>query len=589
MIKLAVDSGITDLRTIRDVYNSYAEGGLLKDYRSGGNLFETGGPEKQNWFTKATLGAAMADAPAVMQSMGWQYDDNNNLYQGDWSEEGPTKLREDLAEIASVPMWELGLGLAGNAIGSALSTPYANAAKKRLAEVIIRAGDEAHNGNKLLQQILNRKSLKYVLNPKADARLAYELPFRYSGETTEFTDAHMGDVVDQFLRKTKPVNEKIVNINSLPEDLKNYFSSHYPNMKEVSVSDLGYATNNPPLESVYAAKKLMPGEAKIMSGEVGAVRINGKPVLDPGGHMQFIGKDAAGNVSIKGRDVWKFHPDDYVERYFKDETDLVKSIAKKGLQFIDSAGEPIIYNWEYPGSMFEGLAIPQARGNGGKIHIKPENRGHLFETGGFTEEEFVGPPAPYIPSDSIKDYIKGTEAFRSNWYKDANGIDTVGYGFTGSKVKELYPNGMTKQQADNYFDGLVTRFARRMSQLTPNIDRLTQNQKDALFSYFYNIGEGTYSKKSPKMQKALQDMDWDAVVQNIDAGYNDKKNPGLKKRRDYERALFEMDIPRPLQPIPPTVNREPLYNPTISRFNTTIPFKNGKEEVFNPFMFNLKP
>lgn len=212
-----------------------------------------------------------------------------------------------------------------------------------------------------------------------------------------------------------------------------------------------------------------------------------------------------------------------------------------------------------------------------------------YADGGYIGGEFIGPPAPYVPSDSIKNYIKGTEAFRSNWYKDANGIDTVGYGFTGSKVKELYPNGMTKQQADDYFDDLVTRFARRMSQLTPNIDRLTQNQKDALFSYFYNIGEGTYSKKSPKMQKALQDMDWDTVVQNIDAGYNDKKNPGLRKRRDYERALFEQDIPRPLQSTPPAVNREPLYNPTISRFNTTIPFKNGKEEVFNPFMFNLKP
>lgn len=33
MIKLAVDSGITDLRTIRDVYNSYAEGGHLYDPR----------------------------------------------------------------------------------------------------------------------------------------------------------------------------------------------------------------------------------------------------------------------------------------------------------------------------------------------------------------------------------------------------------------------------------------------------------------------------------------------------------------------------------------------------------------------------
>ena len=29
MIQLAVDSGITDLRAIRDVFNSYAEGGSM--------------------------------------------------------------------------------------------------------------------------------------------------------------------------------------------------------------------------------------------------------------------------------------------------------------------------------------------------------------------------------------------------------------------------------------------------------------------------------------------------------------------------------------------------------------------------------
>ena len=200
-------------------------------------------------------------------------------------------------------------------------------------------------------------------------------------------------------------------------------------------------------------------------------------------------------------------------------------------------------------------------------------------------EGFVGPPAPYIPSESIKNYIKGAEAFRSDWYKDANGNDTVGYGFTGQKVKELYPNGMTRQQADAYFDTLTSKFAKRMIQLTPNAERLSQNQLDALFSYFYNIGEGTYSTKSPKMQQALKDFDLEAVMQNIDAGYNDKKNPGLRKRRDYERALFEQDIPRPLGPIPPAINREVFYNPQIEQFNTQIPFANGDVELVNPFMY----
>lgn len=207
-----------------------------------------------------------------------------------------------------------------------------------------------------------------------------------------------------------------------------------------------------------------------------------------------------------------------------------------------------------------------------------------YADGGVIE---AAPSIPYVPSDSIKNYIKSTEAFRDKWYKDGNGIDTVGYGFTGKKVKELYPDGMTRAQADEYFDTLTNKFAKRMAELTPNIDKLTQNQKDALFSYFYNIGEGTYSRKSPKMQQALRDEDWEGVMQNIDAGYNDKKNPGLKKRRDYERSLFETGIQYPLQPVPPTINREILFNQPIQRFTAPIPMKKGTVETINPFMYDF--
>lgn len=192
----------------------------------------------------------------------------------------------------------------------------------------------------------------------------------------------------------------------------------------------------------------------------------------------------------------------------------------------------------------------------------------------------------YVPSDSIKDYLKKTEAFRSNWYNDGNGIPTVGYGFTGKKVKELYPNGMTRAQADAYFDDLVSQSAARMSQLTPNIDRLSQNQKDALFSYFYNIGEGSYSKGSPNMQKALREFDLDTVLQNIDAGYNDTKNPGLRKRRDYERALFQSDIQQPVQQRQPVINNGFMYdNPDARLPLVRTPYLKGLWSLENPYMY----
>ena len=144
----------------------------------------------------------------------------------------------------------------------------------------------------------------------------------------------------------------------------------------------------------------------------------------------------------------------------------------------------------------------------------------------------------YTPSKEILDYIKKTEAFRDKWYKDGNGIDTIGYGFTGEKVKKLFPNGITREQADKYFADSIAKRAVILARDTPNWDILSQNQRDALLSYHYNIGEGSYRNKHKNLQKALTEKDWETAILNIDAGYNDKKNPGLRKRRDYERALF---------------------------------------------------
>ena len=152
--------------------------------------------------------------------------------------------------------------------------------------------------------------------------------------------------------------------------------------------------------------------------------------------------------------------------------------------------------------------------------------GTKFEDGGYT------------PSKEIIDYIKKTEGFRDKWYKDGNGIDTIGYGFTGSRIKKLYPNGITREQADKEFSDSIAKRALVLAKDTPNWNKLSQSQRDALLSYHYNVGEGSYRNKHKKLQQALADSDWENVVLNMDAGYNDKKNPGLRARRDYERELF---------------------------------------------------
>lgn len=176
------------------------------------------------------------------------------------------------------------------------------------------------------------------------------------------------------------------------------------------------------------------------------------------------------------------------------------------------------------------------RKQGGKLIFKKFKFGgqiYKFEDGG------------YIPSNDVLNYIKSIEKFNSKWYKDGNGYWTIGYGFTEKdhpELRKLYPKGMTQKQAEDYFQKIINDSISKFIELTPNFDKLNQNQKDALFSYYYNIGQGGYTRKSPSLQRALREQNWKEVENNIDFGYYDKKNKGLRKRREAERRRFRTPL-----------------------------------------------
>lgn len=152
----------------------------------------------------------------------------------------------------------------------------------------------------------------------------------------------------------------------------------------------------------------------------------------------------------------------------------------------------------------------------------------------------------YYPSLETVQYIKGKEAFRPNIYRDGKGVPTIGYGTTqstkaGKNAFKLYgKTGMTEEQASSVFNETVREMLPTFISATPNFNRLNDNQRNALFSYYYNVGHGGYTRKSPKLQQALKDFNLDEVVNQMDFGYYDTKNSGLRKRRDEERALFNM-------------------------------------------------
>lgn len=86
-----------------------ANGGFIRTFQDGG------GKKKQNWFTRASLNAMMADSPAVATASGWVSTPGGEVVQTDQDTEGAARLRESLSEIASMPMYELGLGAIGEA------------------------------------------------------------------------------------------------------------------------------------------------------------------------------------------------------------------------------------------------------------------------------------------------------------------------------------------------------------------------------------------------------------------------------------------------------------------------------------------
>lgn len=131
--------------------------------------------------------------------------------------------------------------------------------------------------------------------------------------------------------------------------------------------------------------------------------------------------------------------------------------------------------------------------------------------------------------------IKKFESFKPNVYKDGKGIPTIGYGETR---KEFITKGtMTEQEASDSMREYISNNILPTLTSQPYYGNLNDNQKASLVSLIYNIGQ-TKFRNSPGLQRALASGNWQEAVKQMDHGYNDPLNPGLRKRRDYERNLF---------------------------------------------------
>lgn len=148
------------------------------------------------------------------------------------------------------------------------------------------------------------------------------------------------------------------------------------------------------------------------------------------------------------------------------------------------------------------------------------------------------------PSENILKYLKSWEKFEPELYDDKKGNITIGYGFHLPHLLKKYKNGITVEEADKEFEGVVNTFVPEFIRITPNFKNLNNNQRDALFSLFYNTGGPEYSK-SPMLFKYLKEGDYDKAVKEINHNENEKGMGGQKKRRAFERRVFSTPTDQP--------------------------------------------
>lgn len=148
------------------------------------------------------------------------------------------------------------------------------------------------------------------------------------------------------------------------------------------------------------------------------------------------------------------------------------------------------------------------------------------------------------PSENILKYLKSWEKFEPELYDDKKGNITIGYGFHLPHLLKKHKNGITVEEADKEFEDVVNTFVPEFIRRTPNFKNLNNNQRDALFSLFYNTGGPEYSK-SPMLFKYLKEGDYDKAVKEINHNENEKGMGGQKKRRAFERRVFSTPTDQP--------------------------------------------
>jgi lysozyme len=132
-----------------------------------------------------------------------------------------------------------------------------------------------------------------------------------------------------------------------------------------------------------------------------------------------------------------------------------------------------------------------------------------------------------------KQKIKEFEGLRLEAYMDAGGTITIGYGHTGNVG---ITDKITLQEAERLFENDVLFVENSINKY--NL-KLTQNQFDALVSFTFNVGVGTFQKAILPLIQTRGANDISIPLTMAKYVYsNGTKLPGLVVRREWETSLY---------------------------------------------------
>lgn len=169
--------------------------------------------------------------------------------------------------------------------------------------------------------------------------------------------------------------------------------------------------------------------------------------------------------------------------------------------------------------------------------------------------------------------IRSFEGYMPRVYRDSGGVETIGYGETDKNFINKYrATGISRQAADAQLRNRAQWFYDGVARRTRGWDKLNQQQRDALTSYAYNIGLGGYGSHK-HLLGAIERGDYEKAALNINAGFNDSRNPGLRKRRIKERNLFiqgAVGIKSNINPTEPPVVSNPEFDKLVTPNNPIV-------------------